>query len=759
MDIRDVIEQVIKPQIKQPLWENWYIKEKIGSGSFSVVYRIEAQRPSGLDVSALKVEAIMSDKQIFTDSFRKTTFLNSRKQMAINEAQIMKKLRDCPYIVRYEEEYMQELYINGEFEGYYYLIRMEFLQNVYDLMKKGWFPYSEENVKKLAIEIGQGLHAAHSIGVIHRDIKPDNMFVSDAGIYKLGDFNISKKAVSTRTYAGTQYYMAPEIYRARTNIDASYTTQADIYSFGLCLYQMMNNGQLPFEDKLDPDTAYDKRMSGPVNFPPPCNGTLEFIRIILKACSFNPNERYRSVNDMLMELNGKTQTTANITEYANYGYYPATGQGNPNERYESVNPNATAYADDYQSLYERYESVHDRMQTPSNATAYANDDYPTPRRGNLTEYASDDDQMPPYHGNATEYAGFDDNYDNNYDQTPYGTQATPVNPIYSKTDTIPIKLISVVIAFILLVIGIALGIPEHDESDHESESSDDTVENEQPSDRQNHIMENTESESLSTSTTAEESTISSTIESEQSFSRQNYMVENTEAEVLTTVPPESTTITINPAEEIPTNYIIESEPPVNQQDYLPEEPNNDIPVDPVEEVIVEGNEPDEPDEPVVQNPSMTIPHLSDYSSHISDITSSSHLANETYGNTTYVHSAEQAFDNDLSTCWSEGVDGYGVGESITVFFDNTYEISEFSLYNSLCTNEDLFYKNTRLQSISVILSNGNSYDFECADGWENRNNTFSFGENVETSSLTIIIQSVYAGNKYEDTCISEISIS
>ena len=318
MDIHDIIEQIIKPQIKQPLWESWYIKEKIGSGSFSVVYRIEAQRPGGIDVSALKVEAIMPDGQIFSDTSRKTTFLNNRKQMAINEAQIMKKLRDCPYIVRYEEEHMQELYINEEFEGYYYLIRMEFLKNVYELMKKGQFSYSESNVKKLAVEIGQGLKAAHSIGIIHRDIKPDNMFVNDAGIYKLGDFNISKKAMSTRTYAGTQYYMAPEIFRARANVDASYTTQADIYSFGLCLYQMMNKGQLPFEDKMDPDAAYDKRMSDEqASFPPPCDATREFADIIRKACSFNPNERYKTIDDMLMDLSDKMRTKPNPTEYAN----------------------------------------------------------------------------------------------------------------------------------------------------------------------------------------------------------------------------------------------------------------------------------------------------------------------------------------------------------------------------------------------------------------------------------------------------------
>lgn len=155
----------------------------------------------------------------------------------------------------------------------------------------------------------------------------------------------------------------------------------------------------------------------------------------------------------------------------------------------------------------------------------------------------------------------------------------------------------------------------------------------------------------------------------------------------------------------------------------------------------------------------SVQKISDFKAHISNITSSSHLANETHGNKTYVYTVEKAFDNDMSTCWSEGVDGYGVGESITISFDDVYEIGELSLWNGLCTSEDLFYKNSRLHNITVVLSDGNQYDFECSDGWDSRHNSFSFGENIETSSLTIIIQSVYEGDKYQDTCISEISVS
>lgn len=101
-----------------------------------------------------------------------------------------------------------------------------------------------------------------------------------------------------------------------------------------------------------------------------------------------------------------------------------------------------------------------------------------------------------------------------------------------------------------------------------------------------------------------------------------------------------------------------------------------------------------------------IPHLSDYHSHIINVSSSSHLENQTYSDKTYVYTAEKAFDKDMSTCWSEGLDGYGIGESITVSFDNIYEVSEVSIWNGLCTSEDLYNKNSRLHNFTVVLSDG-----------------------------------------------------
>lgn len=294
------IHEIIKNQIKQPLWDNWYIKEELGRGGSAVVYRIEARRENRTDVSALKVEPIIADESVYVDEVRRKEYLERKRHEAENETTIMYKLRSSPNIVLYEDESIKPLIVNNKQIGYYIMIRMECLTCLQKIMKNRTFDSSEKNVLKLAIDIGSGIKAAHELGVIHRDVKPGNFFVSDRGVYKLGDFNISKKSVSTRSFAGTEGYIAPEIYYARYGSDG-YTKQADIYSFGISLYCMMNDYQFPFGDMCLPEEAIDRRMKGE-NLPRPKNASVPFAKVILKACAFNPADRYQNMTNMLRDL-------------------------------------------------------------------------------------------------------------------------------------------------------------------------------------------------------------------------------------------------------------------------------------------------------------------------------------------------------------------------------------------------------------------------------------------------------------------------
>lgn len=642
MDIRDLIEQQIRPQIRQPLWESWFIKEKIGSGSFSVVYRIEAQRPGSVDEAALKVEAITAEGQLFSDEERKTTFLNDKRSLAVNEAQIMKKLRDCPYIVRYEEEHMQELYVDGEFEGYYYLIRMELLQNVFEQMKSKTFDCSERNVLKLASEVGQGLKAAHDIGIIHRDIKPENMFVSASGIYKLGDFNISKKAVSTRTYAGTQYYMAPEIYWANANLESCYTTQADIYSFGLCLYQMMNNNMLPFEDQTDPTTACDKRMNGEIP-PLPCNASKGFADIIMKACAYDYQQRYRTVDEMLHDINEELAHLPQQTKRSSGTVYAE----------DPFAANKTVYAED---PFSSNKTVYAEEPIPEKKQAYSNQTAPA---GGVKRAGG---SPAPAGGNRA--------------QGQVRQNSAGSGPKNGSTKTVA----ALVVILLLLLGGLVFLVLIMKNGNGTDDSKSDSV-------------TDTLSEAAGTAPVSETAPTAT---------------ESAPAAVPPETVPLTDAVTVPPAETVP--------------------------------------------------PASPVPAIGNLRDAVASVRCSSQLGDIVAGGKKRNYSVWNVMDGDLSTCWSEGVDGYGAGEKIQLLFATTYRVSSVTIYNGLETKQELFEKNGRVQEMTVSFSGGEQYRFMLNDGWGSAVSTFTLPQPADTSYIELTINSTYPGTAYEDTCISEIEL-
>ncbi|MDE6780358.1 MAG: protein kinase, partial [Ruminococcus sp.] len=201
--------------IKQPLWDNWYIDKKIGQGIYSEVYRICC----GDRVSVLKVKPVFADSP---DS------LYRKLSVAEIEADIMQSLKDCPYIMGYQDRLIQKI---SDLQ-YLLMIRTEFL---IPLLEQGSI-FPESTVRKIAIDIGMALEYMHSAGVVHCDVKPDNFFISADGTHKIGDFNISGYAGEKRYQSGTCGYTAPEIY-----CNPVYDCLSDIYSFGKSLYSLFSD--------------------------------------------------------------------------------------------------------------------------------------------------------------------------------------------------------------------------------------------------------------------------------------------------------------------------------------------------------------------------------------------------------------------------------------------------------------------------------------------------------------------------------------
>ncbi|MBD5159598.1 MAG: hypothetical protein HDT23_05075 [Ruminococcus sp.] len=126
---------------------------------------------------------------------------------------------------------------------------------------------------------------------------------------------------------------------------------------------------------------------------------------------------------------------------------------------------------------------------------------------------------------------------------------------------------------------------------------------------------------------------------------------------------------------------------------------------------------------------------------------------------TFYYSASNAFDGSYATCWAEGSSGDGTNESIFMTADGKQRVSEIIITNGLYTNAELFYKNNRVKDCLIEFSDGTSQNVTLLGDYSEQSNRIVFNPPVDTKYIKITILSVYSGNKYNDTCISEIAVN
>ena len=122
---------------------------------------------------------------------------------------------------------------------------------------------------------------------------------------------------------------------------------------------------------------------------------------------------------------------------------------------------------------------------------------------------------------------------------------------------------------------------------------------------------------------------------------------------------------------------------------------------------------------------------------------------------TYAHSADLTIDGNIKSCWSEGVSGWGIGEFITVFFNDTYIVSGLNIWIGHQKTQELFYKNGRPIAIRVEGSDGFSKVFWLRDVMGMQRINFPYP--IKTNNIKIIVAEVSPGTTYKDTCIAEVS--
>lgn len=290
------------------VWPEWELIEKIGEGSFGKVYKAKRTERGRSFYSAIKIISIPASKGEL-DSVRSEMnneqstreYFRNLVEDCIQEIYTMEHFCGNSHVVSFEDfkvvEYLDEI-------GWDISIRMEYLTSFMDYCTGK--ELTEKEVIKLGCDLAMALIYCRKLNIIHRDVKPENIFMSRFGDFKLGDFGIAREqahTMSNMSKKGTYSYMAPEIYKGE-----KYDSSIDIYSLGIVLYKLMNQNRLPFlslDKQLityrDKETALARRMAGE-KMPAPVNASAAFSHIILKACAYEPGKRYRKPEDMLRDL-------------------------------------------------------------------------------------------------------------------------------------------------------------------------------------------------------------------------------------------------------------------------------------------------------------------------------------------------------------------------------------------------------------------------------------------------------------------------
>lgn len=293
----------------ETIWPEWRIEEQLGQGAFGKVFRISREAMGHVSYAAAKVIEIPQDESeirslaaMGMDNNSIHFYLEDNARSIINEIALMESLKGANNIVAIEDYRLVE---HQNSLGWTIWIRMELLQDLVSYQEQ--YPPSIAETVRVGIDVCNALVACHSIGVVHRDVKPENVFRSSFGQYKLGDFGIARQ-LETMTRAmysqkGTQYYMAPEVMAG-----TEYGPNVDVYSLGIMLYRYLNDMRFPFMPPApqavttnDVQSSFIMRLRGD-KLPAPRNADAQLAAIVLKACEADPRMRYQTAAEMLADL-------------------------------------------------------------------------------------------------------------------------------------------------------------------------------------------------------------------------------------------------------------------------------------------------------------------------------------------------------------------------------------------------------------------------------------------------------------------------
>ena len=266
------------------LGERYEIIEKIGAGGMSIVYKAKDNR----------LQRFVAIKELREEFVQDEEFVNKFRKEALSAASLSHPNIVGIYDVGsgHETHYIVLEYVEGQT-----------LKQVIE--EKG--PFDSKTVLELGIQMVSALKHAHQKKIIHRDIKPQNILMTNDGVLKVTDFGIAKAVdsstiVATGNAIGSVHYFSPEQAKGKYVNESS-----DLYSCGIVLFELATK-KLPFEADSHISIALkhiNEELPRPSTINPNIPKNLE--NLILKATAKNQADRYQNADEMLHDMRGILQ--------------------------------------------------------------------------------------------------------------------------------------------------------------------------------------------------------------------------------------------------------------------------------------------------------------------------------------------------------------------------------------------------------------------------------------------------------------------
>ena len=730
--------------VQTQIWPGWDTVRVIGSGSCGTVYEIrKADDPTGSYRAALKVISVPATQEALQPYLEKglsqaemQAAFRKQAEAAIRALEPFDKLNGCPNIVCYEE---CMLVPQQDGIGWSILLRMPLMLPVADYFAKHGL--NVKHVQRLGTELCTALERSAAYGLSHGNIKPGNILLDTGGEFMLTDFGMAPmmKELGITPNADSYSFMAPEVFRG-----ACIGERSDVYSLGFVLYWLLNDCRVPFlPDGMDPKDpralaqAHHTRFSTD-RLPAPAHGRQTLRSAVLKACELDVSSRYPSAGALRAALSGHSEAPAVQVPIQTPRQMPKAPQA-------PVPPPMPEY------------------QAPVQAAYVAAPAYPEPQ---------------PIYPNDMDTAAY----------------AAPVYEAPKKKR--PVGLIVLLALLLALIIGCGAFLTVYILDNMESASDSDTEEEKEDKTKQNEIETSTEeggstAEDEGGSTeddeTSEEDDDDDTSDDETettaeapypadavSFNGHHYYMYNCshagDWEAAKKFCEEQgghlAVISSRDEDTFLYNYMAGSgfenayfgyhdsdrEGSWNwvggehssYTNWYPGEPNNYASREHYAMYYLGYHDGTWNDDNGLifdlDNAPLVLAN---------SITSSSQL---TEGATVY--NAVKAIDGNTTTPWSEGASGQGIGETLTMNLTQTYNIVGLTIHGGFQYSPDYYTANSRPRVIKLTFSNGVTEELELADYYGAQ--TLYLSHPVSASSVTIEIVSVYPGDQFEDTCISEL---